>query len=144
MKLLLFFILSISGVASAASLKTFESDGCTMFVDGPVGKPELWKHCCFEHDLRYWFGGSKEQMKQTDLFLKACVNDVAGGFWAGLIYNGVVAGHSSPVKSKYHWSWAWDPKREDIELSVQEKIYVESELLRLGLEPKYIQEFIKK
>jgi hypothetical protein len=144
MKLALFFTFVFSNALQAASLKPFQSDGCTMFMDGPVGKPNLWKHCCFEHDLRYWFGGSDQQMKQTDLFLKACVKDAADGFWAGLIYNGVVAGHSSPVKSKYHWSWAWEPKREEKELSVSEKIYVESELAKLGLDPKYLQEFIKK
>jgi hypothetical protein len=138
----LLFLLPVQVLA--AELKPFESDGCTMFVDGPAGKPHLWSHCCFEHDLRYWFGGSKVQMKSTDLELKKCVKDVAGSFWANLIYDGVVTGHSSPIKSKYHWSWAWEPKRKDLELSQAEKVYVEDQLWKLNLDPQMTTDFIEK
>jgi hypothetical protein len=99
------------------SLKTFETDGCTMFVDGTPSKPGLWKHCCVEHDMRYWFAGDQKDMDKTDLRLKACVKEVAGSTWAELIYTGVRAGHNSPVKNKTHWGWGWTIERANTPLN---------------------------
>jgi hypothetical protein len=125
-------------------LKPFESDGCTMFLDGPPGKPKLWVHCCFEHDLRYWIGGAPADMDFTDLELKACVQDAAGKFWANTIYNGVRAGHNSTVRHKYHWSWGWEPERADEPLSAAETGFAIGELGKLPLAPDDRQKFIRK
>ncbi|HVK62340.1 MAG TPA: hypothetical protein VM432_12350 [Bdellovibrionales bacterium] len=127
-----------------STLKTFESDGCTGFVEGTREQPKLWAHCCFEHDLRYWFGGSEENFDHSDLELRSCVDSVAGDKWANLIYRGVRAGHASPVKSKYHWAWGWLPKRNKVALSPADIVYVESELRKLSLEPAYVDAFIEK
>lgn len=130
--------------AYAGQLKPFESDACTMFSNGTVTQPKLWEHCCFEHDLRYWFGGSKSDVDASDLELRSCVKKVAGQRWANLIYNGVRTGHSSPVKSKYAWSWGWDPSRDLNPLSNEEIEYVKSELSKLPLDNKFRDEFIQK
>ena len=82
-------------------LKAFETDGCTMFVDGTNSRPELWKTCCIEHDLRYWYGGSLSDMDEADNQIKICVEKVAGNAWAQVIYTGISAGHHSPIKNKY-------------------------------------------
>lgn len=143
---LLISILVGSSPASAdvGKLKPFVTDGCTGFVDGPPGRSQLWRHCCFEHDLRYWFGGIDDDMDFADLQLKACVKDVAGSTWATLIYDGVRAGHRSPVKAKTHWSWGWRPTRGKAPLTAEEITYVEGEIRGLGLDPAYVETFIEK
>ncbi len=128
----------------AATLQQFETDGCTLFIDGPASNPNLWSHCCFEHDLRYWFGGDKDDKKFSDIQLRECVKDVAGNFWANLIYTGVRAGRLSPVKFKYVWSWGWTPKRGKNKLNQSEKNYVVEQLNELELEPEFKTTFIEK
>ena len=124
-------------------LKPFFTDGCTMFVDGPRDQPKLWRNCCVEHDLRFWFGGSSEDREETDLRLKACVEKVAGAYWANLIYYGVKTGQLSSIKSKTHWNWGWTYKRPYEDLSVEEINYVKSELTQMTVPEVDIAEFIK-
>jgi hypothetical protein len=144
---IIFSIFLLSNQIKAAEtgvLKDFITDGCTMFIDGPDDNPTLWRHCCVEHDLRYWFGGTLQNRDFADLQLKACVKDCAGDFWANLIYNGVQAGQFSPIHHKYSWSWAWEPKRENSELSPDEIQYVIKRLNDVDMTPEYRESFIKK
>lgn len=126
------------------TLQDFETDGCTMFIDGPSSKPDLWAHCCFEHDLRYWFGGAKEDKKFSDIQLRECVRNVAGNFWANLMYAGVTAGNMSPVKFKYVWSWGWTPKRDKTKLTEEETHYIVERINALELDPEFREKFIQK
>lgn len=48
-------------------LKPFESDGCSMWPDGN------YRQCCVEHDRAYHAGGTKEQRRTADEFLRDCV-----------------------------------------------------------------------
>ncbi len=138
------FALTVHEAAAAANkLKHFATDYCTMFLDGPSDRPELWKHCCLEHDVRYWFGGSQADMDVTDVRLKSCVKKVAGENWADLIYIGVRAGHNSPVKNKFQWNWGWETKRPMQPLSSEEKSYVISELKKLNLQNFNMDEFLR-
>ncbi len=130
--------------ATVSSLKPFETDGCTSFVDGTPTRPTLWKHCCVEHDIRYWFGGSMMDLDKTDLRLKSCVQEVAGDTWAEIIYTGVRLGHNSPVKFKFRWSWGWTPQRDNRALSKAETQYVIEQLRSLPLDPDLIEDFIKR
>lgn len=90
---ILFSFLVLSS-AEATEIKAFESDLCTLFPNGS------WGHCCFEHDLHYWAGGTRERRKWTDLELRKCVADTGEKFVAKLIYRGVRAGHLFPFKIK--------------------------------------------
>jgi hypothetical protein len=126
------------------SLKTFETDGCTLFVDGTPRKPHLWKHCCVEHDMRYWFGGEQRDLDKTDLRLKACVQEVAGSAWAKLIYTGVRTGHKSPVKNKTHWSWGWNTERPNTIFSDLEIKYITEEIRRLPYDSEILENFIER
>lgn len=130
--------------ASTNTLKSFSTDGCTLFVDGTPKRPGLWTHCCEEHDLRYWFGGSQADMDKTDLRLQACVKEVAGSTWARIIYTGVRAGHNSPVKNKTQWSWGWSHERPNISLDSTESQYVIEELRRLPYDQDLIEIFIER
>lgn len=132
---------------TTAHLNTFETDYCTMFVEGTKKDPELWKDCCVVHDLRYWFGGSEKDQDLADERLKSCVENRAGSFIANLMYRAVRMGHYSPVKFKYQWSWGWITPRQKTSLSSEEKELVISELKKVNLPkdmPKdTIDEFIK-
>lgn len=144
MKLLILTLLLMSpSLKAQIKLKPFETDGCTLFVDGTYTKPGLWKHCCVEHDLRYWFGGSERDMDQADLRLRSCVQKVGGDEWAYVIYSGVRAGHHSPIKNKYQWNWGWEKKREKTPLTQEEINYIILELKGLSPEGVNIDSFIK-
>ncbi|WP_413289861.1 hypothetical protein [Bdellovibrio sp. HCB337] len=139
--LALTFTASLSG-AQTHSLQPFETDNCTFFMSGPTSQPGLWKHCCFEHDLRYWFGGALSERDISDGFLKQCVQDVAGPYWATLIYRAVMRGHNSPIQHRLHWGWGWTPERSNRSLSSDEKALVRQELFLLNLDRTYVNEFI--
>lgn len=142
--LVLFYFQNIYAQENTRILQDFETDGCTMFINGPVNQPDLWLPCCYEHDLRYWFGGTKLDKHIADLELKSCVQKVAGNFWANLIYTGVVFGSYSPIKFKYVWGWGWDPKRSNDPLTESEIRYIMERLYALNLDPAYIEYFIQK
>ncbi len=137
-------IFTSSTLASSNTLRPFVTDGCTLFAEGTKEHPELWRHCCVEHDMRYWFGGDAADLDKTDLRLKACVQDVAGLTWAEIIYRGVRIGHSSPIKNKTHWSWGWIFERANIPLSKPENDYIISELRRLPMDQDVIEQFIDR
>jgi hypothetical protein len=127
-------VLSYNTHATDLTLKTYESDGCTMFPDGSTNNKTLWRHCCDLHDLRYWFGGTKDNELQADLNLKSCVDEVAGPVVANMMYLGVRTGHYSPIKNKYKWGWGWGSREEWLPLTADEKIYISTELDYLNLE----------
>lgn len=146
---ILLFVLVFAGKPAHSKeldlvLQSFETDGCTMFVEGTLEKPDLWAHCCFEHDLRYWFGGTKDDKKFSDIQLRECVRDVAGSFWANLMYNGVRLGSFSPIKFKYVWNWGWQPKRKSLPLNKFEIDYIVEQLFAMDLDPQFREEFLNK
>ncbi len=106
---LCFLILGLAPKAfgSQDTLREFATDACTFFIEGTLSQPNLWGSCCFEHDLRYWFGGTKKQRNHADYHLYKCVREQANEKWARFIYWGVRAGSYSPVKSKYAWGWGF-------------------------------------
>jgi hypothetical protein len=140
--ILLLFCLTFAPKTFANQLQPFVTDYCTMFSNGTFEKPDLWKHCCLDHDIRYWYGGTEINMDQADLNLKSCVEKVAGTSWATLIYSGVRAGHYSPIKNVHKWSWGWETNRGDKELNANEKIYILEEIHQLPFGNDVIENFI--
>ncbi|MAZ47866.1 MAG: hypothetical protein CME65_04845 [Halobacteriovoraceae bacterium] len=140
--LFLFFAIQ-PAKASDTSLKNFESDYCTYFPEGTLEKPDLWKSCCFDHDLRYWFGGSSADMLMADNKLRNCVTQKAGSFYGNLMYYGVRAGHFSPVKNERKWSWGWNFERAFKPLDPQEKKIINHALNELNLDREYLKAFKK-
>lgn len=143
MKLLLALLFTLSHPLLAEDksdeLLPFKTDYCTMFVDGN------WGHCCLDHDLRYWIGGTIEEQNTSDNKLRSCVLDAAGSFWANLIFHGVRLGHHSPVKSPYQWAWGWgDDHPEFRELSKEDKARAAAEIRRSELDEEVIERFIKE
>jgi hypothetical protein len=60
-------IVIISTSTWAAKLKSFETDYCTFFPEGTLRNPNLWKHCCIAHDLRYWVGGNQTEQNPNQI-----------------------------------------------------------------------------
>ncbi len=58
-----------------------EINNCTGFVNG------TWGHCCYEHDILYWIGGTYQDRKNADTRLKQCVNVSRGP--GDIMYEGV-------------------------------------------------------
>lgn len=138
-RILLILLASITG-ASANQLKDFQTDYCTYFPEGTLRNPGLWQQCCFDHDLRYWFGGTKNDRLKADLKLRECVEKKAGSFMGHMMFFGIRAGRFSPLKHKYKWSWGWDEKRAG-ELTAEEKAMINQRLKGLSLDPAYLLQF---
>ena len=133
------FLLSTS--ISAQELKPFSSDGCTMFFDGTGSRPQAWKHCCFNHDLRYWFGGSKQNRVKTDQKLRSCVQESGHGHIARVMYLAIRVGRYSPVKNAQKWGWGWSTYLGYKELTRDQVNTAVSELDKLELPQDEITEF---
>lgn len=99
---------SFSNPGTANSLKPFATDGCSLWLDGTPDQPNLWRHCCVAHDLAYWQGGTKEQRKQADEDILACVKQAQRPGMANYIYGNVRWGGSPYWMSHYRWGYGWD------------------------------------
>jgi len=101
-------VLFIAHAGHANELKPFATDGCSLWIDGTMERPNLWRHCCVAHDLDYWQGGSEEQRKQSDERIQACVNEAQGSGMADYIYKNVRWGGSPYWMNYYRWGYGWD------------------------------------
>jgi len=140
--LLLFSLLSVS--IGASELKNFETDYCTLFIEGPPNKPQAWADCCVIHDLKYWYGGEELRQDLADKHLYECVLNKADSFWANLIYHGVRMGHNSPIKHKYQWGWGWTKRLDKKPLTDPEIKYIREELLKTNQDKSLILKTIKE
>lgn len=114
---------------STVTLKPFLTDYCTAYPEGTRDQPELWKHCCIEHDLYFWAGGSREDRKETDLRLKACVEATGEVEIARLIYAAVTIGGASPIRFKTkEWGHAFEGRERYLPLSAEETTMVMNQL----------------
>ena len=110
-------------------LADFESDGCSLFLDGTFENPELWKDCCRVHDLAYWRGGTEEEREQADLAFKHCVEKKTGNpELAELMYEAVRTGGEPYFPTRYRWGYGWPLGRGYKELTEEEVKLVEQKL----------------
>ena len=100
--------LFIASTSQANDLKPFTTDGCSLWIDGTLEQPNLWRHCCVAHDLDYWQGGSEELRKKSDENIQACVTAAQGSGMANYIYTNVRWGGSPYWMSSYRWGYGWD------------------------------------
>lgn len=105
--LALICLLSIAPPVVADTLKPFATDGCSMWIDGPPGSPNLWRHCCVAHDLAYWAGGTEEQRKHADEAMKLCIQNAQQPMIASHTYNSVRMGGGPYWPSTYRWGYGW-------------------------------------
>ena len=92
--------------------ETFESDGCPGFMSilwkKIFGELPPWEGCCYEHDKKYWEGGTRRDRLKADKQLRKCVVDNGHPIWAFIMYYAVrIGGH--PL---FPFSWRWNYKHK--------------------------------
>lgn len=119
LKALCFFFIgffSISALATSPQIiKPFKTDGCTASFDGS------WRHCCVEHDMTYWVGGTFDDRKAADKRLYSCMN-LSGGNDSSELYYKAVRNFGVHL-----WAKAWPP-RDPQTLSSEELQDIQNEL----------------
>lgn len=128
-----FLFLSLSllthGQASAAGLRDFTSDGCSLFPDGTIQDRVLWCDCCLAHDIAYWQGGTKEERLAADRMLRECVYDrTHNKALAEMMYDGVRAGGHPAFPTWYRWAYGWKYGKGYAPLTEEEKKQVKEKL----------------
>lgn len=124
-----FLLIGSANLQASTPLKKFHTDYCTAYVEGTRERPGIWKHCCLEHDLYFWAGGSYDDRKESDLRLGRCVNATGEHAQAKLMYAAVALGGISPIKFKgQYFGNSWPASRPrytplskaEIEVIIQE------------------------
>ena len=95
--------LMLAGCASGPRLRTFTTDGCSLFPNGTEDHKDLWLQCCVEHDYRYWMGGTKAERLKADTNLRSCVEGVGQPKTAKWMLAGVRVGGTPylPVRFRF-------------------------------------------
>ena len=115
-------VLALAGCRSESSLKPFASDGCSLFPDASPLTKKDWCDCCFEHDIAYWKGGTREEREAADIALKNCVAEKTGNqALASTMYEGVRAGGSPYFYNWYRWGYGWPYARKYQALTPEEE-----------------------
>lgn len=103
-------------------LRPFKTDGCSsVSPDGTIGRPTLWQHCCVEHDIAYWYGGTLQDKKDADSALNQCVSDVFSGIFGRAMEVAVYIGGGPDLHTGYAWGYGWNHIRGYHELSQQDQ-----------------------
>lgn len=115
--------------ATASELNRFSSDGCSLFPDGTPNDRSRWCDCCFDHDLAYWRGGSREERKAADRALRSCVMErTKNQALAETMYTGVRLGGSPVFPTWYRWGYGWKYGRGYRKLKAEESRQVDEKL----------------
>lgn len=107
MKLFPFILVMLSGWATAADIRPFQSDGCTAFPDGTLQQKDLWLVCCMAHDYSYWKGGTLQERLEADQALQDCVARVGEPVLAQLMLAGVRVGGTPYLPTRFRWGYGW-------------------------------------
>lgn len=143
-KVLLLLLITSTSLYSNDELKIFKTDLCTMFPEGTIRKPGLWKDCCIYHDLKYWIGGTKSEQYKSDITLRECVRENSNWFYASLMFRGIRIGHYSPVKSKYQWGWGWSSDGWFGVLTKEQKLKAKRIIINSNVDQNLKNRFIKE
>lgn len=131
MKLYLYILFTFCFLSCTekTNIKPFKSDGCSLFPDKNIITKIDWCECCFEHDISYWQGGTKEDREEADKRLRECVLEKTGDEkLAELMYRGVRFGGSTHFPNWYRWGYGWDYSRKYKPLSKSEELIVQKML----------------
>ena len=80
----------------------FKTDGCSAWFDAS------WKHCCVEHDIYYWCGGSAEDRRRADRELRDCVSLETGCVLPDMMRAGVRIWGAPWQPVPWRWGYGWD------------------------------------
>lgn len=120
--IIILFFLVLLFCLNGEKLKSFKSDGCSLFPDRNVIVKLDWCECCYEHDISYWQGGTEKEREEADKALRDCVFQKTGDEkLAELMYRGVRLGGSAYFPNWYRWGYGWSYSRKYKPLSKEEK-----------------------
>ena len=129
LRLLVILLLTTGCRSDPGTLKDFTSDGCSLFPDRSLINSDDWCHCCLEHDIAYWQGGTEGQRLEADQRLHQCVlNRTADAVLAETMYQGVRFGGSAYFYSWYRWGYGWSHERKYQALTLKEQRLVSDKL----------------
>lgn len=115
--------------STAGELQDFQSDGCSLFPDKSRIQETDWCDCCFQHDIAYWQGGTRQQRLAADKALKACIlARTDNEELAELMYTGVRFGGSPYFYNWYRWGYGWSYERKYQPLTEKERKRVNRKL----------------
>ncbi len=101
----------LTNQAKTIGLNPFTSDECSSFPEGTLKDPKRWSHCCVEHDIAYWVGGTFDERKAADKKLQYCVDSVDLPSTAFSMYWGVRVGGTPHLNTPWKWGYGWDSNR---------------------------------
>ncbi|HSC67447.1 MAG TPA: helicase [Cellvibrio sp.] len=101
-------LLLMASYSSANTLSPFTTDGCSLWMDGTMQQPNLWRHCCVAHDLAYWLGGTQAKRKKADEDILECVMVAQGSGMAKYMYTNIRWGGSPYWMNHYRWGYGWN------------------------------------
>ena len=114
--------LALAACSVKPAIRSFYSDGCSLFPDGKMGDRRLWCDCCFAHDVAYWRGGTEAERKESDEALRSCVFEkTRDPKLAAVMYEGVRFGGSPVFLNWYRWGYGWPYGRGYAPLSDEER-----------------------
>ncbi|MEX1032091.1 MAG: FAD-binding oxidoreductase [Cellvibrionaceae bacterium] len=117
------------GCRASAELRDFTSDGCSLFPDASSISETDWYDCCFDHDIAYWQGGTRQQRLEADDALRACVLEKTDSQeLADVMYAGVRGGGSPYFYNWYRWGYGWGYGRKYQALTESEQAQVRETL----------------
>jgi hypothetical protein len=89
--------------------RPFKSDGCsggmTTLWRLFLRRDPPWEGCCVDHDLQYWFGGTKRERFSADVALMECVAAQGHRNWAVLMFLAVRIGGSPYWPLPWRWNY---------------------------------------
>ena len=115
---------SLPGDIQPKQLKSFQSDGCSLFPDGTPKEPGKWCDCCYAHDISYWKGGTREQRLNADQELRQCVLKFDQTL-SDSMYGGVRAFGGPYFPTSYRWGFGWPYFRGYLARSQPEEVEIQ-------------------
>ncbi|MFG1482727.1 hypothetical protein ABMA79_11960 [Halobacteriovorax sp. HFRX-2_2] len=110
-------------------LRPFQTDGCSSISpQGTFNAPKLWQHCCVEHDVSYWMGGTLMEKIKADEELKQCVSDVFSSIFGKAMQVAVYIGGNPSFHTGYAWGYGWNHIRGYHDLSTQDKYEISKKM----------------
>lgn len=123
--IVILLVFTVSGCCPPRQIKEFKSDGCSLFLDGTLAQRNKWYHCCYNHDIVYWHGGTAAQRKEADRKLRACVAETGHPRTGNLMYMGVRLFGIPQIPAWFRWGFGWPYGRGYKELTKEERQQVD-------------------
>lgn len=107
--ILALLLMSLAGCDNPPNphLNPFTTDACSGFPNGTWEHRTLWLHCCTEHDIAYWQGGTRDERRAADFALRECVREAGEPTIANVMLIGVWIGGTPLLPTSFRWGYGW-------------------------------------